>query len=84
MTDAGNFGQLANIALLVITRSQVRKAVIDLHGLFRPMEGAYSPRTIKGYATDVRLFMAWCEVRRTPRPHDLYFEHDRSVRIRKR
>ena len=30
---------------------------------FKRLEGAYAPATLKSYQTDVRIFVAWCEVR---------------------
>lgn len=37
-----------------------------LVNLFTPCEGAYSPRTIKGYAADLRDFSLWCSKHSDP------------------
>ena len=38
----------------------------DIDGLLSPFHGAYSPRTLRGYASDLRVFTAWCLVQRRP------------------
>lgn len=51
------------------------KLEAELQALFAPCLGAYSPRTFKGYAADLRVFAAWCDAHQCrwlpALPHDI-------------
>ena len=42
---------------------QVSNIATGLFELLRTADGAYSPRTLKGYDADLRCFIAWCRAR---------------------
>jgi integrase len=56
--------------------------VAELAVLFAPCEGAYSPRTFKGYAADLRAFVSWCWANQCnwlpALPHDIakFIDHE--------
>src|ERR1700693_1714617 len=58
----------------------------ELGVLFAPCQGAYSPRTFKGYAADLRAFMSWCRANQCnwlpALPHDIakFIDHQAEHR----
>ena len=44
--------------------TQAIHTATDVEGLLRPLAGAYSPRTLRGYDSDLRVFATWCLARR--------------------
>ena len=39
---------------------------LSVSEIFRACDGAYSPRTIRGYSSDLRTFVRWCDSRGNP------------------
>jgi integrase/recombinase XerD len=53
----------AYIGVMWSNMPEVRHSASDVSELLRPLAGAYSPRTLRGYAADLRGFAAWTQAR---------------------
>lgn len=56
----------ALIGVIELNMPNVEHSASLLSELLRPLAGAYSPQTLRGYATDLRGFAGWAQARERP------------------